>query len=141
MKKILYLTFLIILTVLSGCIHEYPDGEGIDPTLLAAEVSLTFNLQWENYENGTKAALRSADGYSRRFIVEVRREGQTVFRQTLVSPPPPPPPPPPTLSLFPPPPLPPSPLPSPPITSSHPPSPHPSPPTPSPPSFSSSPLH
>ncbi|GHV50091.1 hypothetical protein FACS1894181_10190 [Bacteroidia bacterium] len=80
MKKILYLAFSFILAVLSGCTHKYPDGEGT----LTLEVGLTLNLQWESFENLTKAALRSAGGYSRRFIVEVRREGRTVFRQTLV---------------------------------------------------------
>ena len=79
MKKILYAAFLILL---SGCIHEYPDGEGTDPTRVAVDVGLTLDMEWEEYRNGTKGG--SADGYSRRFIVEVQREGETVFRRAIV---------------------------------------------------------
>jgi len=84
MRKILYIVSALSFFLFSGCIHEYPDNEGTDPTLLTVEVGLTLHLQWEDYPNKTKAATRSADNYRRRFIMEVQHEGQTVHRQTVI---------------------------------------------------------
>lgn len=85
MKKTLYILLSgIFLALFAGCIHEYPDDEGVDPTLLTVEADLTLNLEWTDYQNKTKAAVRAADSYARRFIVEVQREGQTVLRQTVI---------------------------------------------------------
>lgn len=75
---------VVFLSLFSGCIHEYPDGEGIDPTLLTVEVDLILNLEWEDYQNRTKATVHSVGNYCRRFIVEVQREGQIVHWQTVV---------------------------------------------------------
>lgn len=86
MKKILYLLlYIAFLPLLAGCIHEHPDDGGTDPTLLTVEVGLTLNLEWEDYQSRSKAAVRSAGSYTRRFIVEVRRGGQTVHKQTVIA--------------------------------------------------------
>jgi len=82
MKKIL--SILLSLYLFSGCIHEYPN-EDFNPALLTVEVGLELNLHWESYENRATTALRSGNAYSRRFIVEIRREGTTVLRQTVVA--------------------------------------------------------
>jgi len=83
MKKMQNLVLSAAFFILfSGCAHE--DSEGTGPTLLTVEVDLTLNLTWEDYQSRMKAAVRSSDGYRRRFIVEVRSEGQTVHRQTVV---------------------------------------------------------
>ena len=85
MKNILYLLISVAsFSLFSGCIHEYPDGEGTDPTLVNVEVDLAINLEWEDYRNRSKATAGSADNNTRRFIVEVQREGKTVYRQTVV---------------------------------------------------------
>lgn len=85
MKNIPYLLLSIAyFSLFSGCIHEYPDDEGTDPTLLTVEVNLTLNLEWEDYQSRSKAATRSVGSYARRCVVEVQRERKTVYRQTVV---------------------------------------------------------
>lgn len=85
MKKIPYLLLYVTLFhLLAGCIHEHPDGEGTDPTLLTVEVGLTISLAWEDYLDKAKATVRSDGNYTRRFIVEVWREGKAVQRQVAV---------------------------------------------------------
>lgn len=84
MKKIPYLLLYVTLFhLLAGCIHEHPDDEGTDPTMLSVEVNLTLNLEWEDYQSRSKA-IRSTNSYTRRFIVEVWREGQIVQRHEVV---------------------------------------------------------
>ncbi|WP_291530654.1 DUF6562 domain-containing protein [Bacteroides sp. UBA939] len=88
MKKILHLLYLLLfiafIPLFSGCIHEYPDGEGIDPTLLTVEVNLLLNLEWKEHPNRMKTTVRSGESPRRRFIVEVWREGELVSRQTVI---------------------------------------------------------
>lgn len=83
MKRTIH--YLVLsLFLLSGCVHEYPEGEGTDPTFLTVEVALTLHLEWEAYRSRSKAAVHAADNHVRRFIIEVRGEGKTVHRQTVI---------------------------------------------------------
>lgn len=60
---------------LSGCIHTYPDGDGIDPTLVQLGVEVSIDIDWQPIE----VALTKADDIkdcTHRLIIEFNRNGK-----------------------------------------------------------------
>lgn len=74
--------FLLLLQMLlfAGCIHTYPDGEGVDPTLLQVGVEVDIDLSWEPQDVAfTKAGDDAYDG-GYRLIIEFSRDGEAAER-------------------------------------------------------------
>lgn len=90
MKQKYCINLLILLLTIGfvGCVHDYPDGEGIDPTLVEVETEVTLDLALVPLQTVTNKArsgtTKAGDGYRRRFIVEAWREGEPVARQVTV---------------------------------------------------------
>lgn len=79
---------LVLAIAFTGCVHDYPDGGGIDPTLVEVETEVTLDLALVPLQTVTdkarSATTKADDGYRRRFIVEAWREGEAVARQVTV---------------------------------------------------------
>ena len=80
---------LVLATLLVGCVHDDPDGEGIDPTLVEVNTEVTLDLELVPLEITTQKSARSGttradDGYRRRFVVEAWRDGRAESRQVTV---------------------------------------------------------
>lgn len=79
---------LVLAIAFTGCVHDYPDGEGIDPTLVEVNTEVTLDLALVPLQTVTNKArsgtTEAADGYRRRFIVEAWREGKPIARQVTV---------------------------------------------------------
>lgn len=74
--KIIKLLVLLVGFLLSGCIHTYPDGDGIDPTLVQVGAEISVDINWDtNIINFTK----SQDS-SHRLIIEFSRNGNKIGR-------------------------------------------------------------
>ena len=113
MKQKYGINLLILLLAIGfvGCVHDDPDGEGIDPTLVEVETQVTLDLSLvplqtvtNNTRSGTtRAAAGEQTGiqtgaqtapatesaaaqpdYRRRFIIEAWREGKPDARQVTV---------------------------------------------------------
>lgn len=71
---------LLQMMLFAGCIHTYPDGEGIDPTLLKVGVEVDIDLSWE--PNGVSFTKSDDNSYSGgyRLIIEFSRNGDTYER-------------------------------------------------------------
>lgn len=68
------LTLCLVWWSMSGCIHSYPDGEGVDPTLLQVGVELSVDIDWQPIGASlTKASGVSAD---HRLLIEFSRNGK-----------------------------------------------------------------
>ena len=75
---------LFALVAAGGCIHQDPDGEGVDPTLVRVTMEVAFD---DDLLPVTAAnAARAAAEPPYRFIVEARREGKVAHRQVIVLP-------------------------------------------------------
>lgn len=84
---------LVLAIAFTGCVHDYPDGEGLDPTLVEVNTEVSLDLALvpleiitqANARSGTmKAAAGEQTQYRRRFIVEAWREGKPQARQVTV---------------------------------------------------------
>lgn len=40
---------MLLALMVSGCIHTYPDGNGIDPTLIDTRLEIALDIEWRNY--------------------------------------------------------------------------------------------
>lgn len=71
--KIIF-TLCTMWLALSGCIHSYPDGEGVDPTLLQVGVELSVDIDWQP----VAVSLTKASGVSHdyRLQIEFYRNGK-----------------------------------------------------------------
>ena len=81
MKRItIYIAHLLVL-VLTGCdktVLEFPENEGVDPTLVNANLSLAIDPKIEPYEQTGRSEGEVIDAYDVRWIVEVFRDGNGV---------------------------------------------------------------
>lgn len=90
MKQKYCINLLILLLTIGfvGCVHDYPDGEGIDPTLVEVETEVTLDLALVPLQTVTNKArsgtTKAGDGYRRRFIIEAWRDGKPAARQVTV---------------------------------------------------------
>lgn len=79
---------LVLALAFTGCVHDYPDGEGIDPTLVEVNTEVTLDLALVPLQTIAQKArsgtMRADDGYRRRFIVEAWRDGKPQARQVTV---------------------------------------------------------
>lgn len=79
---------LVLALAFTGCVHDYPDGEGIDPTLVEVNTEVTLDLALVPLQTLAQKArsgtTRADDGYRRRFIVEAWRDGKPQARQVTV---------------------------------------------------------
>ncbi len=76
-KHIISTLLLMQFLLLSGCIHTYPDGDGVDPTLVQIGLEVSIDLSWQPQEVSlTKAESSTYDG-GYRLIVEFTRNGNT----------------------------------------------------------------
>lgn len=77
MKRItIYIAHLLVL-VLTGCdktVLEFPENEGVDPTLVNANLSLAIDPKIEPYEQTGRSEGEVIDAYDVRWIVEVFRD-------------------------------------------------------------------
>lgn len=82
------LIVLVMAIAFTGCVHDYPDGEGIDPTLVEVNTEVTLDLELVPLQTlaykARSGTTRADDGYRRRFIVEAWREGKPAARQVTV---------------------------------------------------------
>lgn len=67
---------LLIGPVLSGCIHTYPDGDGVDPTLVQVGTEISIDVSWDT-EN---IILTKSNNYDYRLILEFSRNGYPIGR-------------------------------------------------------------
>ena len=87
-KSIPYVLCLLVL-LLTGCdstVMEYPEGEGVDPTLVQMRLSLSVDPSIEPYSHSKAESASGDDSYHVRWIVEVFRdkiEGDPVERRVL----------------------------------------------------------
>lgn len=95
MKQKYGINLLILLLAIGfvGCVHDNPDGEGIDPTLVEVNTAVTLDLELvpleiitqKNARSGTTQADAEAQTqYRRRFIIEAWRDGKPDARQVTV---------------------------------------------------------
>lgn len=94
MKHTYYIGFLALVLALAftGCVHDDPDGGGIDPTLVEVETEVTLDLALvplqtiaQTARSGTtRADAGEQTDYRRRFVVEAWREGKPEARQVTV---------------------------------------------------------
>lgn len=90
MKQKYIVCFLALVSALAftGCVHDNPDGEGIDPTLVEVETQVTLDLSLVPLQtvtnNARSGTTRADDGYRRRFVVEAWRDGRAESRQVTV---------------------------------------------------------
>ena len=90
MKQKYHINFLALVLAIAftGCVHDYPDGEGIDPTLVEVNTEVTLDLELVPLQTlvhkARSGTTKAADGYRRRFIVEAWREGKPIARQVTV---------------------------------------------------------
>ena len=89
MKRItIYIAHLLVL-VLTGCdktVLEFPENEGVDPTLVNANLSLAIDPKIEPYEQTGRSEGEVIDAYDVRWIVEVFRDeigGELAERRVL----------------------------------------------------------
>ena len=79
---------LVLAIAFAGCVHDFPDDEGFDPTLVEVNTEVTLDLDLlplQTVKNKARSGTRNAEGeYRRRFIVEAWREGKAVARQVTV---------------------------------------------------------
>lgn len=79
---------LVLAIAFTGCVHDFPDGEGFDPTLVEVNTEVTLDLDLlplQTVTNKARSGTRNADGeYRRRFIIEAWRDGKAVARQVTV---------------------------------------------------------
>lgn len=87
---------LVLAIAFTGCVHDYPDDGGIDPTLVEVQTEVTLDLALvpleiitqKNARSGTNKArsgtTKAPDAYRRRFIVEAWHEGKPEARQVTV---------------------------------------------------------
>lgn len=79
---------LVLALAFTGCVHDYPDGEGIDPTLVEVNTEVTLDLALVPLQTIAQKArsgtTRADDGYRRRFIIEAWRDGKPQARQVTV---------------------------------------------------------
>ena len=93
MKHKYYIGFLALVSALAftGCVHDEPDGGGIDPTLVEVETEVTLDLSLvplqtiaQTARSGTTRAAEAQTQYRRRFIIEAWRDGKPDARQVTV---------------------------------------------------------
>ena len=75
MKPVSPIFIFLFSALLTGCIHEYPDDNPVDPTLIDLRVSLNVNIDFE-IETGAEQFVQAyeplfADGYRIRYIVDL----------------------------------------------------------------------
>lgn len=71
---VITLLAFVIVYALTGCIHTYPEGDGIDPTLVQAGIELSIDINWEtNNVNFTKAQDKAF-----RIVIEMTRNNSSV---------------------------------------------------------------
>lgn len=89
MKRLILHLLSLLAFIWQGCIHTYPEEEGMDPTSVAVNIELSFNLNWEqviSYHPATKSDLPPQDNLNtgkediHRFIVEISAEGEKQLR-------------------------------------------------------------
>lgn len=89
MKQLILPILSLLAFIWQGCIHTYPDEEGMDPTSVAVNLEISFNLNWEqviSYHPETKSAPPPEDDLNtkkeviHRFIVEISSEGEKTLR-------------------------------------------------------------
>ena len=89
MKKSISYVLCPLVLLMTGCdatVMEYPEGEGVDPTLVQAELSLTVDPTIELYSHSKAESADRDDSHHVRWIVEVFRdeiEGDPVERRVL----------------------------------------------------------
>ena len=88
MKASVWFISLIVLLVTQSCIHDYPfpvrgsHEKGENPTLLTAEIEVSYNLSWENIihqvELSNYTNTKARREYPHRFVFEVIKDGEMV---------------------------------------------------------------
>ena len=69
---------------LGGCVHQFPDGDGTDPTLVRVAINVTPGDDLLPLD-GNAAKPRAGERAARRLVIEARREGKTVDRQVILA--------------------------------------------------------
>ena len=84
-RRIIYPFMLMLLMAFTGgCIHEYPDGKGENPTTVNIGIELIFDLRWENLLYNPKISQSRAKNLkNHRFVIELSRNGETYKRDYL----------------------------------------------------------
>ena len=80
--QIILFSFLCLIT--QGCIHEYPDENAIDPTMVEIGVDLTLDLKWNQHATNIDLSTKASNDNLHRIIIEVRRNGSTVGKETVL---------------------------------------------------------
>ena len=72
-----------IAATIGGCIHQYPEGNGVDPTLVNVELQVTIDEDPTSHDPADRG--RAGANSSRRLVIEARRDGKTVDRQIITT--------------------------------------------------------
>lgn len=78
--KVIYAAFLFLALTLTGCIHEYPTGSGIEPSRIDAYLQLNFDLKWESMLHRVDLSTRASTTQRNRFIIEVKQGEEILGR-------------------------------------------------------------
>lgn len=79
-RYIFFLLNVFICILLTGCIHDHPDGNGVDPSLLEADIELSINLNWGENETKPFYTTRGRNDEGTIGIIEVSRDGSLIGR-------------------------------------------------------------
>lgn len=77
--KFYLITLIAIMSFISqGCIHDYPHGEGEDPTMVELGVELVLNLEWKQFAEEAHVETRARGSKNHRITIEILRKGEPV---------------------------------------------------------------
>ncbi|MBD5356688.1 MAG: hypothetical protein HDR88_06755 [Bacteroides sp.] len=79
-KLIIQCISLLLMSIFTCCIHTYPDGEGVDPTLVQIGVEVSIDASWETLAINFSKAEDRINNFDYRLIIEFTRNGKQIGR-------------------------------------------------------------
>lgn len=70
----------VIIMMISSCIHTYPHGDGVDPTLVRIGVEVNIDVSWETQDIPVTKSETEISDIEYRLIIEFSRNGKNVGR-------------------------------------------------------------
>ena len=82
-RRINIITCCLALLLLCGCIHQNPEAEGTDPTLVNVTTDVEIDLDLVSFQTISRSS--DLEGHERRFIIDVYREGKVIEEKRIVT--------------------------------------------------------